>query len=113
MNSRVVVIEPTTKDLSAAEPFGKLVYLFGEHDTRPSIWETGDFLQAVQEKLEKINFSEEDYLLCVGSVVPLMSVMAMLSNLYPHFRVLFWHAQVREYVPRSFAHGDYYDTAGN
>lgn len=103
--SRVVVLEPTNKDLSAAQTHGELVYLFGPQDTRPSIWETDDFMLAVQERLEKINFSADDYLLCVGHQVPLMTTMHLLSNVYDQYKVLFWHATVQEYVPREFSSG--------
>lgn len=111
MRSRVFVLEPTNLDLSSAEPFGDIIFVFDEHETRPSIWETGEFLEAVQRKLEQLNFNPDvDYFCCAGSMVPLISMINYLSNVYPQFRLLLWNSTIREYVVRSFSHDDYHDT---
>lgn len=107
--TRVLALEPTTKDIGQANEYGEVVYLFP--GSRPSIWETSDYLQAVQQRLEEIGFSKEDYFLAAGPTVPLMTVITLLSNIYPEFRVLFWHATAHTYVPRTFNHKDYENVA--
>lgn len=106
--SRVIVLEPVTKDIRSAEHFGEIVYLFDKDDPRPSIWDTPEYLLAVQERLEKIEFNgEQDYFAAAGALLALVSVTTLLSQLYPSFRVLFFHAQIQEYVSRTFSAKDY------
>ena len=108
--SNVFVLERTLKNLDSAHDHGTVVYVFDEGDKRPSIWETEEFLGHVAERLGAMNFSEDDYFLCAGSTVPLLAIMSLLSNLYPVFKVLFWHSVVQEYVPRTFKKEHYCDT---
>lgn len=109
--SRVFILEPVNKDLSRAEEYGEIVYVFGEHALRPSIWETGDYLLAVQRRLEELDFNANDYFAAVGPTVPLLTVTTLLANLCAEFRMLFWHAQVQEYVSRTFSSKDYIDAS--
>lgn len=108
--TRVFVVEETQKNVDIARLHGTLVYIFENGDKRPSIWETDEFLADVADRLEEMEFCEDDYFLCVGSTVPLLAIMTLLSNLYPVFKVLFWHSVVQEYVPRTFNQGHYCDT---
>lgn len=104
--SRVFALEPTTKDISSANEFGEIVYLF-DADNQPSVWNSAKYLLAVQARLEELQFSEDDFFLAAGPTVQLLLVMGYLSNTYPEFHVLFWQAQIKEYVPRGFNHKDY------
>ena len=101
--SKVFALEPTTKNISAAEVFGEIIYLFEVCDTRPSIWDTHSFKRALHKQLIAYNFDPtKDLLLAAGATIPLLVAMNLLSTSYPEFSVLFWHAGTQEYVCRVF-----------
>ena len=108
MSSRVFVFEPTSKDLGSASNFGKLEYMFDNDERRPSIWEVDQLLDAIDARLDELDFNpEKDFILGAGATMPLMVIMHLLCCKYVTYKVLFWHASVSEYVPRSFSSNDW------
>lgn len=100
--TRVFVLEECNKDISDAEKFGSLVVLFNESVHRPSIWEDAIY-DAVKNRFKALCFdSERDYVLLVGPQTMIVSAIHYLSQHYPKFRALFWHATAKGYVPRVF-----------
>lgn len=98
---RVVVYEQPNLELSKAEKFGDIEFMFTDEDYRPSIWETESFEAACSKKLDAMKFDpKNDMFVFAGSSVPLMIITNVLTRKYKEFKVLFWHAQVRDYVPR-------------
>ena len=102
MANRVFIIEPTEKDMRKAEVFGHLVYLWKHNEHRPSIWEES-FEADLAAKFDEFKFDEYDYLLIVGSIIPICNAIHALSVSHlRQFKVLFWHATIQDYVCRSF-----------
>lgn len=101
--TRVIVYEPTSLDLKEAEKFGDIQYMFTPQETRPSIWETEDFEDCCRRKLIALDFKPtEDYFAVAGPSVPLIVITNLLTRKYKEFRVLCWHAVIRDYTPRVF-----------
>ena len=98
---RVIIYEEVKVDVSKAEKYGEIVYLFTEHDTRPSIWETEAFLAACSRRLSELKFSaDDDYFAVVGSSVPLTLITNLIARKYKESKFLFWHSGIRDYLPR-------------
>lgn len=96
--SRVIVIERCKQDISNAEQFGPLVYLFGPRSSRPGIWSPG-FIPACKRELDYIEFNADtDRLLIAGAVVPLVSVVAYLVNKHGAIWTLGHHYLTNEYT---------------
>jgi hypothetical protein len=99
---KVFVVEDVNKDISKAKQFGELVYLFPPGCGRPSLFETESFINAMRLRLFDLNFNpKEDYLLAVGPSIPVNLAFALFASTYGSFNVLFFHAVIQEYVPRT------------
>ena len=107
---KVIVIEPPNKDISKARQFGELVCLFPAGDRRPSIFETTEFVNAMRLRLLDVDFDpKHDYLLAVGPSIPVNLAFNLFAKVYGTFNVLFHHATVQEYVPRTLYKDTHYE----
>lgn len=98
---RVIVYEPTNLNIDKVFQFGDVVYMFDEAESRPSIWETSEFVDACERRLEELKFDPKvDSFAVVGSSVPLTAITSLMSRKYKEFKVLFWHSSVRDYLTR-------------
>lgn len=98
---RVIVYEPTSLNIDKVYQFGTVVYMFDETEPRPSIWETQDFIDACERRLDELKFDPKvDSFAVVGSSVPLTAITSLLSRKYKEYKVLFWHSTVRDYLTR-------------
>lgn len=103
--ARVVLVEETNKDLGNAHIYGDVTVLMPKASHRPSIWEQ-EFIRHIEKRLNEIDFNPElDYLLVAGSQISTSTVIASLASKYSSFKVLFWHASIKEYLPRVFNFG--------
>lgn len=98
---RVIVYEPTNLDIEKAHKFGNIEYMFNESDSRPSIWETEEFVEACSRRLDELKFDPNvDSFVVAGASVPLTAITSLMSRKYKEFKVLFWHSSVRDYLTR-------------
>lgn len=100
--TRVFALEECNKDISDAERFGSLVVLFNETTHRPSIWDDAIY-DTVRRRFKLLGFDpSRDYVLLVGPQTMIVAAIHYLSQTYDQYRVLFWHAAAKGYVPRVF-----------
>lgn len=97
--SRVFVIERSRYDVSAAQEYGVITYLFAEHGTRASIWHES-FPRQVLQALESHDFDpQQDYFLIASHLVPVIISVSVMQKRYSSIRVLFHCASENRYVP--------------
>lgn len=97
--SQVIALKPPQRedfDLSSAKKFGSLCFLFERGESHPSIW-SDEFVDEIRDRLRRINFDpDSDFVLLVGSQVPIIRLVAMLSG-EVHWNALAWNAAARSY----------------
>lgn len=99
--SRVFIFERVRANIESLKVFGEITYIFEADDERSSIWETQDLRAEIAEQLQELQFNPaQDFFAIVGAVIPITLVIAVLESLFPAYRVLYWQAEAREYVPR-------------
>ncbi len=99
--SRVFVFEPVTNSIERAYVHGYVCYLFDEDHRRPSIWETDELRIAIKERLHVASFDPHtDFYLVVGPIIPITLTVSVLQEVYKEYKLLYWHSELREYVPR-------------
>lgn len=105
MKPRVFAVEPLRLDISQATKYGELVYMWGQHERRPSIW-SDEFIMCADGKLQEMNFDAEcDMLLIAGDIIPLVRIVAHMSSLYGRkFKALCWNSHARDYVVSLLGH---------
>jgi hypothetical protein len=97
---RSFVLEPCKPDVSAAEKYGKVTYVFGPEYRRCSIWDDA-FPATVMLRLRELGYNpEEDYLVIAGHVVPLVQAVVTCIVEWGHINVLFFSATDRDYIAR-------------
>ncbi len=97
-----IVEEPKANiDITKAERFGELVFVFDPHDRRCSVFDCQQFGENVLKQLDTHDFSpEEDYLCIVGSMITVMMMLLAASARWPIIRTLFYSANEGQYVSR-------------
>lgn len=101
--SKVFVLEPPKAniDVTKAERYGEVVYVFERDTRRPSVFQSTSFGEAVIRRLAELGYDPvTDYLAVAGSIVPV--VIALMACIVQHHtvNVLFWHAGETTYVRR-------------
>jgi hypothetical protein len=101
MPPRAFILEPAHVNVSKAEPFGELVYIWPKNSHRPSIW-TSEFLQATTARLEDEldYYPTDDYFVVAGNMVPMAMVMTHLALRNGIIRLLLYSASERCYTER-------------
>lgn len=96
---RAILIEPTTRvDVSAAQRYGEIVYIFEKNESRPSIW-TEEFVQVAMIRLEQMNYDPKaDTIIIAGAIVPLIKLIGCLTANFGRIRVLCHSAIERDYT---------------
>lgn len=92
----VYVVNHTEQDLSAANKFGKLVYLT---EGVQNVFHIENMLSTMKEKL--VDAEDGDYLLLCGS--PILNIIASLVFITHagKLNVLIFNAKTRAYTPRT------------
>lgn len=99
MSGKVFVLQSTDFDLTSAEKFGSLTYVFGRD--RPSIFDHGEFKKQFLSLMELLRFNpEKDYFLFAGTAVPSILVTSFLIQRYGGFNALLFQSSCREYTSR-------------
>lgn len=89
---RAFVIEPCKLDLSSAETFGEIVYIFRPNERRPSIWDEA-FRQEIVDRLTALRFNPtKDFFVVAGHMVPIVIATGIIVRLYDTARALFYSA---------------------
>ena len=103
--TRVFVIEPVRAqlDISTAEEFGEVIYVF-EHDMRRcSVFRHEEFGKAVLRRLQELKFSPDIDCICiVGTMITVVVALIAISQTYDTFNVLLFNATDGTYVHRCF-----------
>jgi hypothetical protein len=106
MKARAVILEKCNFDVSGAEVYGDLVYVFPQGEGRSSIWSEA-FVQEIKQRLAEMRYDAKvDYFVVAGKMVPLVTMIGVLLELYGHVRVLFYSSTDRYYVPRTLGAHD-------
>lgn len=100
---RVFLLEKMKKevDLSTAEQYGTICYVFREGDRRCSLFDSERFQSMVVDKLQDLEFDpSNDHVCLAGSVVALVLFTTALSRIHPKFSVLLFSSSMNAYVSR-------------
>ena len=103
--SRVFVIEPPKQffDMSSAEKFGKIIYVFDHEDRRCSAWEHVKFGQTVLKRLKDFDFdNDKDFICVVGSMLTVSISIIAIAQHYSVFNALLFHSVDDSYVSKQF-----------
>lgn len=102
--SRVFLVEPPRQnmDISKAEAFGEVVYLFGPGVRRCSIFDVEQFSSSVVQRLKELGFNHvEDCFCVIGGLVPVSITLSMMLTHYPEVVLLLYSATSNEYCKRT------------
>jgi len=101
MKKRVFILEPTRVDVSAAEEFGDITYVFGQGERRVSIWNTL-FAEHTVASMENVGFDPTtDCFAVVGHLVPLTLALIALLKKHQAVNILLYSAIDRCYLERT------------
>lgn len=99
---KVFIVEPIRNsiDISSAETFGPIVFLFESGDRRANVFDTENYAADILAALNTKNFNwQEDYICIVGSMIPIISTIAIVAATYHAVRVLLFRANDLAYEP--------------
>jgi len=103
-NRRVFLVEAVRAniDITPAEEFGEICYIFNQNTKRKSVFKTNDFCADVLERLQVANFNSSLDLFCVsGSMVPVcVSLAAIVAEYAEGINVLFYNSIEDCYIER-------------
>lgn len=98
---RAFVVEPTKFDISLAEEFGEVTYIFGPDDRRLSIWDPDFTRQVVDRLVLELEYDPgRDHFVIAGHMVTLTFVVAALVRYVGPFKALLYSAVEQKYVSR-------------
>lgn len=98
-----VLDEKTRVDFSPAKRHGDVKFVFDCDDERPSIWSVAYYEQAVTKMLAQEFDPDVDYLVAVGSQVPLLLLSATLVAKFGQVNLLLFDSTTSEYVHKRVA----------
>lgn len=97
---RAFVLEPHPKDLSLANEFGDVIFIYDGKSSRPSIWDNR-FVEEALIRLEVHKYDPDyDYVLCVGGLVPTVMFMTAIAEEFPGALTLYYDMPNHCYVER-------------
>lgn len=97
---KVIVLEPTALDLSAAEEFGELVYI---SKYRFNLFNIDDIIQKTQIELNSMKYDPMEDLICLtGAAQKIAIFVAAVANLNLKFTLLIFDAREAKYKKRIF-----------
>lgn len=98
---RVFMLMPHDKNVRASRRFGELVVVFDKQESRPSIWDPSFLLEAL-DRMQDYQFDpQRDYILVVGSMVPVVMWCAAAFHRWPGTRILCFDIASGDYVART------------
>jgi len=102
--TKVFFVEPVRNglDISTAERFGQVKYLFKQNDRRASVFRTAEFMEDVSKSLRKNDFDPKvDIFAIAGSMVPVALAAIVLARKYGSIDVLCFNSVTSAYELRS------------
>jgi len=104
--NRVFFLEPVKQEVSDAEEFGKIVYLYEYQEARANVF-TNKFQQELKERIIQKNFNPElDYLALTGYQVNIAVAVHILTKMFEEFSVIAYHVPSRSYSEIIFNNHD-------
>lgn len=90
-------------DVSDAEKFGEIVYVFGVDDRRCSVFQHVDFGRTILQRLEFLRFDPKlDYVCIVGSMLTVSIAVITIAQCYDEFSTLLFNSVDNAYVEKRF-----------
>jgi hypothetical protein len=102
MNNRAFMVHPGRDDVSRAERFAEVRYLFRSDERRPSIW-SDEFQIEIVSRLEEFGYCpDSDYLLVTGHLATVTMFIGAVTGAWPDRRplALFYDKAQEDYVPK-------------
>ena len=88
-------------DVSKAEDFGEIIYLFNQNERRLGVFECMTFgLDVINKINEKGGFQLNDSFLTAGAQIPVAIAFAAIISKWPNVLVLLYNAKQDMYVQR-------------
>lgn len=98
--SRVFLLGPTDHNIDDALRYGRLQIVF--EGPRPSIFDHKRFSAEYCKRLRELNFDpDKDFVLLIGTAVPLILCTSFLLDEYGFFKALLFNAAKNCYVVRT------------
>lgn len=109
MSKVFLIEEPRTGiDVSMANAYGELSYLFDSTDRRGSAFKTEAFGREILDRLRQLEFNyENDFVVMTGSLIPVIIMSIAIVCTYPYVRLLFYNAAQDEYVSKKVSQTDW------
>lgn len=105
MCSRAFVLEPCNLDVSGAEVFGDVTYVFDVGSKRHSIW-SEEYAVDVVSAMRRHEFdADEDYFVVAGHMVSVVRAIDALVREYGFIQSLMFSATDRHYIARRLGNG--------
>lgn len=97
--SRVFVIERASRnmDLSTAEVYGPLHYLFGQNDRRAPLLDSMNYIDDVIAQLRFHKFNKDDWLCITGSMLSVVHTVIALQVHLDEFKLLAFNSSMGQY----------------
>jgi len=108
--SRVFVIErPRNQiDVSKAEEYGDIVYVFDNENRRCSAWMHVEYGRMILRRLEACRFdSKIDFVCVAGAMLTVTIYVIVVAQYYDEFKVLFFDSRDDRYLQKTFNRNDW------
>jgi len=100
---RVFVLEQTRHDVERLESFGRIVYMFNDHD-RSGYFDI-DFIDDIAEKLKDLRFDPDiDFFAFVGSQIAIGCTSVVLTELHSSFNALCYDSRDNTYYKKTMCY---------
>ena len=109
--SRVIILEPDCYAVGVEKSlkFGDgdaFVYIVGDGETRPPIFDTVKFTERVLDALENLEYDpNNDVFVLVGAQVPLAITVAAIAGAYGTFKCALYSSREQNYLLREIGCG--------
>jgi len=107
---KVFVIESLRRsvDLSKADSFGEIVYVFPRGFRRCGVFRHIEFGQTVLNRLHDLGFnSDEDFICIVGSMITVSIALVAIAQTHDVFKVLLFNSSDEMYIEKRFDSNDW------
>ena len=108
--SKVFIIEPPRQniDVSKAEQYGDIVYIFNHNDRRCSVWSHVDFGKTILQRLKELDFNvHEDSICVVGTMITIAITIVAVAQHFDAFSLLLFNSTTDSYVLKQFDKNDW------
>jgi len=103
--NKVFILEPVRQslDVSKAEAYGEIIYIFRSESRRCSVWDHQSFSAAVLSELKILKFNPKtDFICIVGAMLTVTIAVIAITQRYKEFNALLFNSVSSNYVHRKF-----------